>query len=112
MMPASAIVNSDDDDDDQPAGGPRRSTRDRSRVGSVGATPSGLAAIDITTPLEDGEVMPEAKPYVRQTAETAEVSGGGRGGGGRGDGDTPAKDSKKGDGRSRRRDRGSKSKKE
>lgn len=62
MMPASAIVDSDDDD--EPAGGPRRSTRDRSRGGSVGATSSGLAAIDITTPLEEGEVMPEAKPYV------------------------------------------------
>ena len=61
-MPASAIVDSEDGD--EPAGGPRRSTRDRSRVGNVGATSSGLAAIDITTPLEEGEVMPEAKPYV------------------------------------------------
>lgn len=61
MMPASAIVDSDDD---EPAGGQRRSTRGKTRGGSVGATSSGLAAIDITTPLEEDEVMPEAKPYV------------------------------------------------
>lgn len=57
LMPASAIIDSDD----EPAGGgSKRNSRGRMGNGSS----SGLAAVDITTPLEEDEVMPEVKPYV------------------------------------------------
>lgn len=55
MMPASAVIDSEDD---EPAGG-----RGGATLGGPG-TSSGLAAIDITTPLEEDEIMPEVKPYV------------------------------------------------
>lgn len=55
MMPASAVIDSEDD---EPAGG-----RGSATLGGAG-TSSGLAAIDITTPLEEDEIMPEVKPYV------------------------------------------------
>ncbi|CAM9768696.1 unnamed protein product [Ectocarpus sp. 4 AP-2014] len=73
MMPASAIIDSEDDDDvDEPAGSGSRGGGQR-RVSSRGGRES-LAAIDITTPLEEDEVMPEVKPYVRLTAEMAKGS--------------------------------------
>lgn len=55
-MPASAVIDSEDD---EPAGGGGSGT-----LGGGGGTSSGLAAIDITTPLEEDEIMPEVKPYV------------------------------------------------
>lgn len=61
MMPASAIIDSEDDDDDEPAGSVSRRVSSRGGREKKGA---GLAAIDITTPLEEDEVMPEVKPYV------------------------------------------------
>ncbi|CBJ32812.1 Coatomer protein complex,delta sub-unit [Ectocarpus siliculosus] len=73
MMPASAIIDSEDDDDvDEPAGSGSRGGG-RRRISSRGGRES-LAAIDITTPLEEDEVMPEVKPYVRLTAEMAKGS--------------------------------------
>lgn len=59
MMPASAVIDSEGDED-QPAGGGRGS----GTLGGGAGTSSGLAAIDITTPLEEDEIMPEVKPYV------------------------------------------------
>ncbi|CAN0186855.1 unnamed protein product [Scytosiphon promiscuus] len=88
MMPASAIIDSEDDEPVARRGSGSSSLRRRgvaggskSSGGGRGRSSSGLAAIDITTPLEEDEVMPEVKPYVRLTAETAKGSGGGGGGG-------------------------------
>ena len=60
MMPASAVIDSEDD---EPAG-----SRGTGTLGGAGAS-SGLAAIDITTPLEENEIMPEVKPYVVSQAK-------------------------------------------
>lgn len=60
-MPAAAVLTSEDDD----AMVPMRAPRSRSRKGgALAKRESGLAAIDITTPLEEHERMPEVKPYV------------------------------------------------
>lgn len=56
MMPASAVIDSEDD---EPAG-----ARVSGTLAGAAGTSSGLAAIDITTPLEEDEIMPEVKPYV------------------------------------------------
>ena len=58
LMPARAVIDSDGDD--APAGGRGR----RIGTGSFRGASGGLAAIDITTPLGEDEVMPEVKPYV------------------------------------------------
>lgn len=59
-MPARAVKDSDDEYDDEPAGSRGR----RSRKSTSKGAPSGLAAIDITKPLDEGDVLPEIKPYV------------------------------------------------
>ncbi len=50
----SAIIDSEDDEPAGVGGGGR----------GGGGNSSGLAAVDLTTPLEEDEVMPEPKPYV------------------------------------------------
>lgn len=70
MMPASAILDSEDEGSTAQGGGGngggdrRGSARRSSGNGNASGLSSGLAAIDITTPLEEDEIMPEVKPYV------------------------------------------------